>query len=131
MAGFTKAAVFLACAIVLGPAGSRAAVEADFTVRTTGDLVRLCDPTSNDAMANAGINFCHGYVQGAVGVEMQHEAASRSMKLFCLPSPPPSRNEAIAAFVKWAKSAAQRQDGPPADAIFRYLGERYPCPGGT
>jgi hypothetical protein len=30
-------------------------------------------------------------------------SAQRGPKLFCMPNPPPSRNEALSEFVKWAQ----------------------------
>jgi Rap1a immunity proteins len=110
------------------PSIGHAVTEANFSARTTGDLVELCDPKSDSAMANAAINFCHGFAQGAVSVEMQHDAASRSMKLFCLPNPPPTRTETLSEFVKWGRASPDRMGEPAADGLFRFLGERFPCP---
>ena len=80
--GWTAAvALLLAC----GPGVGHAVTEANFAAKTTGDIVELCDPQSDSAMANAAVNFCSGFAQGTVSLEMEHDAGSRSMKLFCLP----------------------------------------------
>jgi hypothetical protein len=107
-----------------------AASESNFAGRTTGDLVALCDPQSNSTLDNAGINFCDGFTQGAVLVEQEHEAGPRGRKFFCLPDPAPTRNEAIAEFVKWAHSSPDRLAKPAVDGLISFLGDRYPCPKG-
>jgi Rap1a immunity proteins len=105
-----------------------AATEANFGARTTGDLVELCDATPDNAMGTAAVNFCQGFAQGAVSVEMQNLAAFRGQKLFCMPNPAPTRTETLNEFVKWARASPNRTAEPPADGLFRFLGERHPCP---
>ncbi len=119
--------VFAMLVLVAAAPAAYAATEPNFGARTTGDLVELCDPRTDSAMDQAGVNFCHGFTLGAVRVEMQHDLASRSMKLFCLPTPMPSRNAAIAAFVVWARAMPQRLDMPAIDGLFGFLGENFPC----
>jgi Rap1a immunity proteins len=114
--------------ILLLPGASRAATEANFAAATTGDLVELCVATPDSAIGTAAVNFCEGFAQGAVSVEMQNLAASRGPKLFCMPNPPPTRNEALSEFVKWARAAPDRLTQSPTDDLFRFLSERYPCP---
>jgi hypothetical protein len=123
--GWTAAAAAL---LVIGPTAGHAVTEADFTARTTGDIVALCDPQSDGALANAAVNFCSGFAQGAVSLEMEHDAGSRSMKLFCLPDPAPTRNDALGEFVKWARASPERMNASAVDGLIRFLGERYPCP---
>jgi hypothetical protein len=123
--GWTAAvALLLAC----GPGVGHAVTEANFAAKTTGDIVELCDPQSDSAMANAAVNFCSGFAQGTVSLEMEHDAGSRSMQLFCLPDPAPTRNEALAEFVKWARASPERLNATAVDGLIRFLGERYPCP---
>jgi Rap1a immunity proteins len=123
--GWTAAAALL---LVTAHGVGHAVTEADFAARTTGDLVALCDPQADSAIANAAVNFCNGFAQGAVSLEMEHDAGSRSMKLFCLPDPPPTRNEALGEFVKWARASPERMNASAVDGLIRFLGERYPCP---
>src|SRR5215469_3004399 len=89
--------------VVLAPPMTRAATEANFGARTTGDLVELCTAAPDNAIGTAAVNFCQGFALGAVLVEMQNMAAFRGPKLFCMPNPPPSRNEALSEFVNWAR----------------------------
>jgi hypothetical protein len=120
-----SAAVALA---FLAPFAAHAATEGNFGPATTGDLVELCTATPDNAMGTAAVNFCEGFAQGAVLVEMQNMAAFRGPKLFCMPNPPPSRNEALSEFVRWARVSPDRMSATSTDGLFRFLIERYPCP---
>ena len=114
--------------VLLAPCAAHAATEANFGANTTGDLVELCAATPDTAIGTAAVNFCEGFAQAAVLVEMQNMAAFRGAKLFCLPNPPPSRNEALSEFVNWARTAPDRMAASSTDGLFRFLSERYPCP---
>jgi hypothetical protein len=58
---------------------------------------------------------------------MQNMAAFRGPKPFCMPNPPPTRNEALSEFVQWARASPDRMAATSADGLFRFLSERYPC----
>jgi Ssp1 endopeptidase immunity protein Rap1a len=119
----------VAVALVLLASGApRAATEANFGPNTTGDLVELCTAIPDNAMGTAAVNFCEGFAQGAVLVEMQNQVAFRGPRLFCMPNPPPSRNQALSEFVNWARSSPDRLAQSSTDGLFRFLSERYPCP---
>jgi len=119
--------ISLAALLALAPLGVRAATEADFAAKTTGDLVALCSPSSDSAMDNAGVNFCAGFFQGAVLVEQQHEANPRAHQFFCLPDPRPTRNDVMKGFVAWANASPDRLQKGAVDGVIAYLGETYPC----
>ena len=51
--------------------------------RTTGELAELCAANPKDPQADAKINFCHGFAQGAISVEIRH---SEGKKAFCFPT---------------------------------------------
>ena len=114
--------------VVLASGATRAATEANFGANTTGDLVELCTATPDNPIGTAATNFCEGFAQGAVLVEMQNQAAFRGPKLFCMPNPPPSRIQALNEFVNWARSSPDRLTQSSTDGLFRFLSERYPCP---
>jgi Rap1a immunity proteins len=118
----------VAAVALLMPCAGYAATEANFGAQTTGDLVELCAATPDNAIGTAAVNFCEGFAQGAVLVEMQNIAAFRGAKLFCMPNPPPSRNEAVSEFVNWARMSPDRMSASSTDGLFRFLSERYPCP---
>jgi hypothetical protein len=117
-----------AALVLLVPCAPYAATEANFGANTTGDLVELCTSAPDNAVGTAAVNFCEGFAQGAVLVEMQNMVAFRGPKLFCLPNPPPSRNEALSQFVTWARGSPDRMSASATDGLFRFLSERYPCP---
>ncbi len=105
--------------------------EQTFTVHSTGDLAELCADTSspNMMMTTAAQNFCHGYLLGAYQVLAQINEA-RGTPVFCIPSPSPSRNQAIAEFVSWVKANPTDAGLPPADGLYTFLAQRFPCPPG-
>ena len=113
---------------LLAPNAALAATEANFNANTTGDLVALCEATPDNGLGTAAVNFCEGYLQGAVTVEMLNLAAFRGSKLFCLPNPPPTRAATMSEFITWARAAPDRMAQSPTDGLFRFLSERYPCP---
>jgi Rap1a immunity proteins len=112
----------------LVPVAAHAATEANFNANSTGDLVALCSATPDDGIGTAALNFCEGYFQGAVTVEMLNMSPEGGRKLFCLPNPPPSRVQAMSAFVGWARAAPDRMSQSPTDGLFHFLSERFPCP---
>ena len=122
-----------ACAALLlaaAPCAARAATEADFAARTTGDLVNLCAAQPDTALGSAALAFCFGFAQGAVAVQEQHDAGSQSGRLFCLPNPLPSRMDAAQAFVAWARAVPDRLATLPTDGLMAFLSQRFPCAGG-
>src|ERR1700755_3564776 len=104
--------------VLLAPVAPRAATEANFGARTTGDLVELCTATPDNAIGTAAVNFCEGFALGAVLVQLQNMAALRGPKLFCLPDPPPSRNDALKDFVNWARMSPDRMSASSTDGLF-------------
>lgn len=123
----------LACSILMAGAvhAARADVTEDnFHMRTTGDLVALCSAAPADRMMTAAVNFCHGFALGTYRVLAEVDSARRGPKLVCLPTPAPTRNDAIAQFVAWARESPERLSLPPADGLIGFAREQYPCPRG-
>jgi hypothetical protein len=86
-----------------------------------------CVMAPKSASVTAALNFCHGFAQGAVSVEMEMQAAERRQKLFCFPTPAPTRTATIAEFVTWARADPAHLTEPAADGLFRFLRGRFPC----
>jgi hypothetical protein len=122
-----KGWITAAALMLLVPSAPEAATEANFGPTTTGDLVELCTVTPDNGIGTAAVNFCEGFAQGAVLVELQNMAAFRGPKPFCMPNPPPTRNEALSEFVNWARASPDRMAASSTDGLFRFLSERYPC----
>ena len=121
------AAGLLMCGLAI-PHDAWAVTEADFNASTTGELVALCDASPDTALGAAALGFCYGFAQGAVSVQVQHDAGSRAGRLFCLPSPPPARAAAVRDFIIWARASDERLRTPSTDGVMRFLAERFACP---
>jgi hypothetical protein len=119
--------VLAAALIFLSPAMSGATDEKDFEVKTTLDLINLCTTASDDPLFGPAINFCHGYLVGAYHFYFAQTSGPEGHKLVCLPDPPPTRNEAIAMFIEWARAHPEYQNEPPVETEFRFLTETWPC----
>ena len=120
------------CAALLPVAAAGgAATEDNFHLRTTGDLAALCGAEPTDPLMTAAVNFCHGFGVGVFRV-LRAQAAARpaAPQLFCVPDPAPSRNEAIAAFVRWARANPGAAGLPPEEGLVRFLAQQYPCRSG-
>ena len=92
--------------------------------RTAGELADLCGTNPKDPLGDARINFCHGFAQCAITVELRH---TEGKKPFCFPSPAPSRSATMGEFVSWVRSMPDRKSQNAVDGFFQFLGERYPC----
>src|SRR5271165_1133100 len=115
------------CAAALPATGHAAVTEDTFQLRTTGDLVELCSIAPSDPMGTAALNFCHGFAVGVYRVLEAENAARRGGKLFCVTDPLPTRSQAIADFVQWAKATPEVLSQGPADGIASYVTKKYPC----
>jgi hypothetical protein len=104
-----------------------AASEDQFRVRTTNDYVALCTTQPGQDNYVAAIHFCQGFASGAYQYYMSLADKSPNDRFVCLSNPPPSRDQALAAFVAWVRANPSAQSNPPVDSMFRYLAQAYPC----
>ena len=101
----------------------------NFPPKSTADLVALCTAQQNDPLEAAAVNFCQGFAEGAVEIALSYSAVSPpSRRPFCLPTPPPSLDQAASDFASWAGSDPARLQQPAVVGLINYLIERYPCP---
>lgn len=123
----------LAAGLLAGTATAAPAAvsESQFPPQTVTDLIAICAPAKDDPLMTAAVNFCHGYVEGAVDVEQAHEQRRGARKLFCLPTPRPPRGSELTSFIAWANQKPTRLQMPAIDGMFVYLAEKYPCPTAT
>lgn len=115
------AALVATCLVV--PAYAQRGV--NLQARTAGDLAELCAANPKDPLGDSKITFCHGFAQGAITVQLRNGETGK--KLFCFPSPPPTRTATMNEFVGWVRANPDRKTMPATDGLFRFLGERYPC----
>lgn len=130
----TKLGPLLAATILtlVTAAGASAAVTIqdyqDKPLASAADLADLCAAKPDDSIGTASLNFCHGYARGAVALHLQREVASRRpLNLFCFPTPAPVPSATLDAFAAWVKASPARGALKPVDALFQFLGERFPC----
>jgi hypothetical protein len=119
--------VLLVVIVFLLPAFAGAVAETDFEVNTAQQFVSLCSVSPDDPFYHQAINFCHGYFEGAYQYYEAMSSGPKGIKFVCVPKPLPSRNEAIARFLEWAKSNPQHMEERPVEAEFRFLMETWPC----
>jgi hypothetical protein len=113
-------------ALLLGRAAVGAGTADNFQLNTTGDLVALCSAGSSDPMMTAAVSWCHGFMVGTYRVLAQEELRARH-KVFCVPTPQPTRSDAIAGFVAWAKANPSQMGQSPSDSVLAYLEASFPC----
>lgn len=116
--------VLAALVLVAAPLATRAAEPINLKVNTARDLAEICGTNPKEAAADAKINFCHGFAQGAVDVAVQQAGEK---KLFCFPSPAPRRSQTLAEFVSWVRALPAHQTLGATQGLFQFLGERFPC----
>jgi Ssp1 endopeptidase immunity protein Rap1a len=120
-----RTGVLIVAALLVAAPASAADIQ-NFQVKTTADLVALCDTKPSSEKYVPAIHFCQGFGIGAWQY-YQVQADDPASRFVCIPSPPPTRNEVMIAFVQWAKAHPEYMDHAPVDTLFRYLGETYPC----
>lgn len=117
------AAAFFAASVALAPTAGRAA-PLRIQAHTAGELADACAANPKDPAGDAKINFCLGFAQGAVDVELRHVS---DKKPFCFPNPAPTRMATMAQFVDWVRALPAHRGLQATDGLFQFLGERFPC----
>ena len=109
---------------------SAAVTDEDFVLATTQNLVNLCSVSASDPRAKEAIQMCEGYMIGAYHFYLATNTGKGDrgdMRLVCMPSPTPTRNETVAMFVEWAKTNPQYMKEAPVDSEFRFMSAKWPC----
>lgn len=116
------------CAVVFYSMSARADIKAEnFLLKTTADLIALCSADGKGKDDVAAIHFCHGYL---VGLTQFHAVVNKIFegKIYCVNDENrPSRNDAIAMFLKWGKSNTQFHNELPLNGLLKWAAEAYPC----
>ncbi len=121
--------MILASTMTLGllPMASHSATSEDFKVQTAQELVDLCSVPQGDPMYEAARAFCYGFIAGAYQYDQSIHAGADSKPLICLTDPKPTRAEAAAMFIRWAKDNSQYLTERPVDTLFRFGVATWPC----
>jgi hypothetical protein len=115
------AAVLLASPLAIGAAHAQQAVS--LHARTAGDLAELCSANPREPTGPAKLNYCDGFAQGAVDVEVRHAGAT---KPFCIP-PGTKREVTLHEFSSWVRGNPAHGSDDATTGLFHFLAERYPC----
>jgi hypothetical protein len=105
-------------------AAAHAAEPITIRTNTAGELADTCGANPREPGADARLNFCRGFAQGAIDVELRHAG---DKKPFCFPRPAPTRAETMNQFVNWVRAMPDRRSIPSSEGLFRFLAERFPC----
>jgi hypothetical protein len=119
-----KRIVVLACGLGLLSGPVLGAEPILLNAHTAGELAGLCTPQPGSPGADAKINYCHGFAQGAVDDRLR---IGGDKKTFCFPTPTPTRTATMREFSNWARATPANGSMPVVDGLFKFLGERYPC----
>jgi hypothetical protein len=121
---FVTALLLQAIAAPAVVVSARAAEPITIRTNTAAELADACAANPKEPGADARINFCHGFAQGAITVQLR---SAGDKKPFCFPSPAPKRSETMGDFVRWVRADSSRGSLSSADGLFQFLGQRYPC----
>ena len=117
-------ATLLAAALLTPVAVTRAAGPISLHANNAGELADLCAANPNQPAADAKINFCHGFAQGALDASRRR---AQEAKKFCFPPNPPSRAAVMGEFVAWVRSLPDRRSQSAFDGLTNFFAERFPC----
>ena len=108
----------------LGASGGAAGQDAA-PLMTTGDLVRLCDESS-DVGSELRVAQCNGFIAGTGLLYLKLQRAGVIGQWVCAPERT-GLAEARAAFVTWAQANPTLRDEDVTDGFWRAMASRWPC----
>jgi hypothetical protein len=121
-----RLALILGIALAAAPAG--ATTRDDFLVETTEDIIELCTTPEGEDIHEEAVSFCYGFLVGAYRYYQATLEGPEARPLFCMGGTPPTRQEAITAYIEWAKANPQYLQDAPVHTLFKHLIDKYPCP---
>lgn len=116
-----------ACRAGSAPVSVTSPVTADnFLLRTTADLVSLCNVRPDDPNRIAAIHFCEGFI---LGIRHYDDVSQTAMKdtLYCQDQRV-TRDQGAALFVQWHLANPQYGKEAPLDGVVRWAMAQWPCP---
>jgi len=123
------AALLSVAALSLWPVLAQSTDATTFNLKTTEDLYRVCSTANDDPLRIQAINFCEGFLVGAVSYHDAVTSRENLKRLICYPEGV-TRADGIQAFLDWA--AAHQADNkfmndPPVFGAVRGLAHKWPC----
>ena len=122
--------IMAAVAVVATWAGAEAAEVQDFQATTVNQLARICGVAPTDDLYVEAIQFCYGYISGAVQF---HNAlvGDGGIKPIACPAASATRQEFAEYFASWARTTATPEQlaEPAVQGMARAAAAKYPCPG--
>ena len=121
----------LAAAVVAASAWSsaHAADLQDFQVDTVDQLARLCGASPTTDLYVEAIQFCYGYISGAVQFHNSIVGARGISPIACPPATA-TREDFARYLADWAENSAtaEQRAEPAIQGAARVAALRYPCP---
>jgi hypothetical protein len=119
-----------AAGLALAWTGSEAAELQDFQVNTVDELATLCGVVPTDELYVDAIQFCYGYITGAVQFHNAMVRAGTIKRPIVCPPPDATRAEFAQYFSTWARTKATSEQlaEAPLEGATRAAAEKYPCP---
>lgn len=118
-----------AIATALTWSSAQAADLQDFQVVTVDQLARLCGADPTDDLYVEAIQFCYGYISGAVQFHNALVGEGGIRPIAC-PTPDATRSEFAQFFANWARTQATPEQlaEPAVQGMARAAVAKYPCP---
>lgn len=96
---------------------------------TVAELAALCGTPATDPNHAGASGLCRGFIAGFAQYHaVLTQPGTRHRPLFCVPDPPPTGQQAAAAFAEWARSNPQVANELAVDGVARWFITAYPCP---
>jgi hypothetical protein len=116
-------------ALTIWPGVVQATDATHFQLKQTDDLYRVCSTSPDDPLYKEAINFCEGFLIGAVSYHDAVTDRENLRRLICYPANV-TRDDGVRAFNEWAASHQGDQkymSDPPVVGAVRGLAHKWPC----
>jgi hypothetical protein len=122
--------ILAAAAVAATWASAEAAEVQDFQATTVDQLARICGAEPSDDLYVEAIQFCYGYISGAVQF---HNAlvGDGGIRPIACPTASATRQEFAEYFASWARTTATAEQlaEPAVQGMARAAAAKYPCAG--
>ena len=119
----------IALAVVLASTQTLAATPQGKHVKTTGDLVVLCDVSRDNPIYEAAMGFCLGYIDAVIDYHTALTAGPEYDPIVC-PQREVTREEVVMVLLDWSKrNTSHLKSETPVHGLIRAASEKWPCAG--